>query len=109
MPFRQAHDFIGQVLREAERQEKSWVNFLSSDFRKISPQFGEDFLQSLSVDAAIASKSVPGGTAETSVLAAIAQLGTKSRTTGETTMSLGSVVYIVETASYHAEDRRSLP
>lgn len=74
VPFRQAHDFIGQVLREAEKQEKSWVHLSPSDFRKISPQFGDDFLQSLSVEGAIASKLVPGGTAETSVLAAIAQL-----------------------------------
>ena len=74
VPFRQAHDFVGQVLREAERQGKPWVHLSSSDFRKISPHFGEDFLQSLSVDAAISSKSVPGGTAEESVRAAIAQL-----------------------------------
>jgi argininosuccinate lyase len=74
VPFRQAHDFIGQVLREAEKQEKSWVHLSPSDFRKISPQFGDDFLQSLSVEGAISSKLLPGGTAETSVLAAIAQL-----------------------------------
>ena len=74
VPFRQAHDFIGQVLREAEKQEKSWMHLSPGDFRKISPQFGDDFLQSLSVESAISSKSVPGGTAETSVRAAIAQL-----------------------------------
>jgi argininosuccinate lyase len=50
------------------------VHLSPGDFRKISPHFGDDFLQSLSVEGAISSKSVPGGTAETSVLAAIAQL-----------------------------------
>jgi argininosuccinate lyase len=74
IPFRQAHDLIGRVLREAEKQNKSWFQLSSADFQKISPAFGDDFLPSLSVDHAIASKSVPGGTAEESVRAAIAQL-----------------------------------
>jgi argininosuccinate lyase len=71
VPFRQAHDLMGQVLREAEKQEKSWMQLSSADLCKISPEFGEDFLPSLSVETAIASKSVPGGTAEDSVRAAI--------------------------------------
>jgi argininosuccinate lyase len=74
IPFRQAHDLVGQVLREAEKQDKSWIQLSFTDLRKISPDFGEDFLQTLSVETAIASKSVPGGTAEESVRAAIAQL-----------------------------------
>jgi argininosuccinate lyase len=74
VPFRQAHDLVGQVLREAEKQDKPWIQLSPADLRKISPAFGDDFLPSLSVDAAIASKSVPGGTAEESVRAAIAQL-----------------------------------
>jgi argininosuccinate lyase len=71
VPFRQAHDLIGQVLREAEKQEKPWMQLSANDLGKISPEFGEDFLPSLSVETAIASKSVPGGTAEESVRAAI--------------------------------------
>jgi argininosuccinate lyase len=74
VPFRQAHDLVGQVLREAEKQGKPWIQLSSEDLRKISPQFANDFLKTLSVESAIASKSVPGGTAEESVRAAIAQL-----------------------------------
>ncbi len=74
VPFRQAHDLIGKVLREAEQQNKPWFQLSSQDFRAISPEFGDDFLPSLSVEKAIASKSVPGGTSEESVRAAIAQL-----------------------------------
>ena len=74
IPFRQAHDLVGQVLREAEKQSKPWFQLSSTDFRKISPHFGDDFLPSLSVDSAIASKSVPGGTAEESVRVAISDL-----------------------------------
>jgi argininosuccinate lyase len=71
VPFRQAHDLVGQILREAEKQEKPWMQLSSADLQKISPEFAEDFLPSLSVETAIASKSVPGGTAEESVRAAI--------------------------------------
>jgi len=74
VPFRQAHDLVGQVLREAEKQGKPWIQLSIADLRKISADFGDDFLKSLSVESAIACKSVPGGTAEESVRAAIAQL-----------------------------------
>ena len=74
VPFRQAHDLIGQVLREAEKQGKPWTQLSLMDVKKISPLFGEDFLQGPSVESAIASKAVPGGTAEESVRAAIVQL-----------------------------------
>jgi len=74
IPFRQAHDLIGKVLREAEKQSKPWFQLSPEEFRAISAEFGSDFLGSLSVENAIASKSVPGGTSEESVRAAITQL-----------------------------------
>jgi argininosuccinate lyase len=74
VPFRHAHDLVGQVLREAEKQDTFWTRLSLADLHKISTEFREDFLPSLSVENAIASKSVPGGTAEESVRAAIAQL-----------------------------------
>jgi hypothetical protein len=42
--------------------------------QKISPLFEKDFLSGLNVEKAIATKSVPGGTAEDSVKLAIAAL-----------------------------------
>jgi len=77
VPFRQGHDLIGKVLREAERQGKPWTQLSLADLQKLSPLFGEDFLAGLSVENAIASKSLPGGTSEASVRAAIAQLEQK--------------------------------
>jgi len=74
VPFRQAHDLVGQVLREAEKHDKPWTQLSVEEFRKISPHFAEDFLKGLSAETAIAAKSVPGGTAEESVREAIAQL-----------------------------------
>src|SRR6201993_462915 len=77
VPFRQAHDLVGKVLREAEKQGKPWTQLSFEDVQKISPLFEKDFLQGPSVESAIASKVVLGGTAEGSVRAAIAQLELK--------------------------------
>jgi len=74
VPFRQAHDLIGKVLREAERQGKPWTQLSLEDVRKISPLFEKDFLEGPSVESAIATKAVPGGTAPEPVRAAIAEL-----------------------------------
>jgi len=74
VPFRQAHDLIGKVLREAEKQNISWTALPLDALKKISPAFEADFSKSLSVDAALAAKKVPGGTAPESVADAIANL-----------------------------------
>jgi argininosuccinate lyase len=74
LPFRQAHDLIGQVLREAERQGKPWTQLSLEDLKKISPLFEQDFLANPSVEVSIATKAVPGGTAAESVRSAIAEL-----------------------------------
>jgi argininosuccinate lyase len=74
IPFRQAHDIIGKVLREAEKLNISWTALPLETLKKIAPAFDGDFAKGLSVDAALASKKVPGGTAPESVRAAIADL-----------------------------------
>ena len=74
VPFRQAHDILGKTLKEAERQQKLWTELPLSELRKISPAFDTDFASTLSFEAALASKKVPGGTSEASVRKAIAEL-----------------------------------
>src|SRR5580704_14301524 len=74
LPFRQAHDVIGKVLREAERQNKPWTQLSLEDVQQISPLFEKDFLSGLTVEKSIATKSVPGGTAADTVKLAIAAL-----------------------------------
>jgi argininosuccinate lyase len=73
VPFRQAHDLVGKVLQEAERQKKTWTELSLQELRKISPAFGSDFAGGLSLEAALACKSVAGGTSESSVRAALAE------------------------------------
>src|SRR6202043_3257388 len=74
LPFRQAHDLIGKVLREAERQGKPWTQLSLEDVKTISPLFERDFLAAPSVEASIATKAVPGGTAPEQVRSAITEL-----------------------------------
>ncbi|HEY2460311.1 MAG TPA: argininosuccinate lyase [Candidatus Acidoferrum sp.] len=79
VPFRQAHDIVGKVLREAEKQNIPWTSLPLSELQKISPAFQEDFSPGPTVESAIATKVVPGGTATESVRAAIAVLENKLR------------------------------
>ncbi|GAC1702056.1 MAG: argininosuccinate lyase [Candidatus Acidiferrum sp.] len=74
VPFRQAHQLIGKVLLEAESQGKHWTELKLEEMRKISPLFEKDFIDGASVEKAIASKAVQGGTAGECVRAAIEQL-----------------------------------
>ena len=74
VPFRQAHDSVGKILKEAERQKKNWTELPLDELRKISPAFDSDFAAGLTVEAALASKSVSGGTSIDSVRAAISEL-----------------------------------
>jgi argininosuccinate lyase len=74
IPFRQGHDIVGKILREAEKQGVPWTSLPLETLKKIAPEFEANFAASLSVDAALASKKVPGGTAPESVRVAISDL-----------------------------------
>ena len=74
VPFRHAHDMVGKVLREAEKQGISWLNLPLETLKAISPAFEADFAGSLSLKAALDAKNVPGGTAPEAVRKAVADL-----------------------------------
>jgi argininosuccinate lyase len=74
LPFRQAHDIVGKVLREAEKRSVLWTSLPLEALKSFSPAFDIDFAGVLTLDAALASKKVPGGTAPDSVRAAISDL-----------------------------------
>jgi argininosuccinate lyase len=74
VPFRQAHDVVGKVLREAEKQGVSFNALSLEKLKQVSLAFDADFAKNLSLDAALSTKKVPGGTAPESVRAAIADL-----------------------------------
>ena len=73
VPFRQAHETVGQIIREAERHGHSWAALPLGKLKSFSPLFEEDLHAALTVEAALARRSVPGGTAPAAVRAAISE------------------------------------
>jgi argininosuccinate lyase len=83
VPFRQAHDIMGTIVKEAEIQRKDWTQLPLEFLKRFSPAFGSDFSACLTVQASLAAKNVPGGTAPESVAAAIKDLRERLTKLGE--------------------------
>ena len=77
VPFREAHEIVGKVLRAAEREGKSVRDMPIERLKEFSPAFGRDVSTILAVDAALARRSSVGGTAPSAVREALLNL--KSR------------------------------
>jgi argininosuccinate lyase / amino-acid N-acetyltransferase len=72
VPFRHAHEIAGQVIREAERAGTPWTELPLETIRRFSPLFTGDLAACLTLDAALARRDVPGGTAPARVRQALA-------------------------------------
>lgn len=71
VPFREAHEIVGKVLRAAEREGKSIREMPVEKLKEFSPAFGRDISAVLTVEASLARKALPGGTAPGAVRAAL--------------------------------------
>jgi argininosuccinate lyase len=72
LPFRQAHEVVGKVVREAEHLGQPWTSLPLETLQTFSPLFDETLRQALSLDAALEARDVEGGTAPARVREAIA-------------------------------------
>jgi argininosuccinate lyase len=72
LPFRQAHEIVGRIVREAERAHESWTAMPLSKLKSFSPLFESDLAQVLTLESALASCDVDGGTAPARVREALA-------------------------------------
>ena len=70
-PFRQAHEIVGQIVREGERAGTSFSALPLDMLQKYSPLFAADFYDALKLDSALAGPDVDGGTAPDRVRDAI--------------------------------------
>jgi argininosuccinate lyase len=77
VPFRDAHEIVGKVLRAAEQQAKTIRQMPLDALRTFSPAFGPDLGAMLTLDSALARRSVPGGTAPSSVRHALNEFKTR--------------------------------
>jgi argininosuccinate lyase len=79
MPFRQAHEIVGQLVREGERRQTSWADLPLAELKRFSPLFESDLREALTLDAALSSRDVPGGTAPARVQQALADCRARLR------------------------------
>ncbi|NBX25814.1 MAG: argininosuccinate lyase [Planctomycetes bacterium] len=80
VPFREAHGQVGLLVREAIRQGKPLEGMSVEDMAKLAPKVEKDVYVSLTVDAAIGRRSVPGGTSPDQVLARVREARRSLRT-----------------------------
>jgi argininosuccinate lyase len=71
VPFREAHEIVGKVLRRAEQDGKSIRDLPVARLKEFSPAFGPDFAAALTLEASLERRAVPGGTAPKAVRAAL--------------------------------------
>jgi argininosuccinate lyase len=71
VPFREAHEITGKVLRAAEQEGKTIRDMPSARLKEFSPAFGGDVGAALTLESALARRSAPGGTAPAAVEAAL--------------------------------------
>jgi argininosuccinate lyase len=77
LPFRQAHEIVGRIIREAERGGESWTAMPLARLKSFSPLFESDLRAALTLDGVLASCNVPGGTAPERVREAITECRTR--------------------------------
>ena len=71
VPFREAHEVVGKVLRAAEQEGKSIRDMPIERLKEFSPAFGRDLATVLTLESALARRAVAGGTAPAAVRAAL--------------------------------------
>jgi argininosuccinate lyase len=76
LPFREAHDVVGQAVRLAIETGCRLEDLPLPALRRLSPLFGPDFRQAVSVEASLAARSVYGGTAPEAVARALVEART---------------------------------
>ena len=76
LPFRQAHHLVGRIVGQGTAEKKPLSAWTLADFQHFSPLFGDDLC--LSLDAALSRRAVIGGTARSSIRAALQKIRKKT-------------------------------
>ena len=61
LPFREAHHLVGSAVRRAEERGVPLTELGAAELAVISPHFGPDTAEVLTVSAALAARDLPGG------------------------------------------------
>lgn len=71
IPFREAHEVVGKVVLYAISEQKQLEELSLQEYQQHHPQFEEDIYEAISLEATLAKKNVPGGTAPQQVQQAL--------------------------------------
>lgn len=71
IPFREAHEIVGKLLRAAEQDGRSIRELPLERLREFSPVFGREVETVLTLESALARRGIAGGTAPGAVRAAL--------------------------------------
>ena len=71
VPFREAHEIVGKVLRAAEQEGRSIREMPLERLREFSPAFGPSLATALTLESALARRATRGGTAPGAVRSAL--------------------------------------
>ncbi|HVB99101.1 MAG TPA: argininosuccinate lyase [Candidatus Dormibacteraeota bacterium] len=67
VPFRQAHEIVGALVKEGERRGQAWNQLPLDVMRQFSPAFEPDWHRAVTLEAALDRRSLAGGTAPAAV------------------------------------------
>jgi argininosuccinate lyase len=68
LPFRQAHEVVGKLVRYAEEKRRELTQLSISEIRMFSNLFDEDIYGQISIEGSISGRKSYGGTAKENVL-----------------------------------------
>jgi argininosuccinate lyase len=71
VPFRNAHEIVGNIVRELLKQGRDFESVTLEEWRRFSPQFGEDVRAAVTPDASVLGRKTPQSTAPDAVQAAL--------------------------------------
>jgi argininosuccinate lyase len=74
MPFRDAHRVVGQMVAKGIASHKGLEDFSLDELQQFSPLFGADIFENLTLEGALRSRNVLGGTAPEQVKEALARV-----------------------------------
>ncbi len=75
MPFREAHEIVGALVREAIDAGKSLEQLTTEDLRRHSKSFGADAIEILTAEKSLARRTVEGGPAPATVRRRLREIG----------------------------------
>lgn len=82
LPFREAHEIVGRLVKRAEERAATLRDLSPSDLAAVDSRLGEDVLRALDPQVAVAARTIVGGPAPSAVRAEAARLEAELRALG---------------------------